>query len=183
MKSLKISGALFTAVEVKKAIHQVRGYCDDQGIRYAIATNGYSWIIFRAIKEDGSWKEGYARIFPSIDSIVEEFTYFWNLLSFEAISLGSLDKEFGLTITPERNLFRVLSRINNPDVPLLRNSLHTQLNPVITYFFEDIADPGHIDKLRNCYVYSETLRIASNEINVVINDAIPKFLKTKEQKI
>lgn len=75
-----------------------------------------------------------------------------------------------------------MSRINNPDVPLLRNSLHTQLNPVITYFFEDIADPGHIDKLRNCYVYSETLRIASNEINVVINDAIPKFLKDEGTK-
>jgi hypothetical protein len=182
MKSLKLNGAILTDKLIKQAIYQVRGYCDDLGVRYAIATNGYSWIVFRAIREDGSWKEGNARVFPSLHSVVDEFVYFWNLLSFESISNGGLDKEFGLTITPTRNLFRVLSRINNPDVPLLRNSLHTQLNPVITNFFEDIADPSHIDKLQNCYVYSKTITNASTEIDYVIKDAIPKFLKDEGTK-
>lgn len=182
MKSLKLNGAMLTVAAIKKAIVQVRGYCDDLGIRYAITTNGYSWIIFRAIKEDGSWKEGSARVFPSLKGIVDEFVYFWNLLAFESIATGSLDKEFGLTITPTRNLLRVLSRINNPDIPLLRNSLHTQLNPVITNFFEDITDPSHIDKLQNCYVYSKTIKNASAEIDYVIKDSIPKFLRDQGTK-
>ncbi len=53
MKSLRLNGAILTDTTIKKAIVQVRGYCDDLGIRYAIATNGYSWIIFRAINVDG----------------------------------------------------------------------------------------------------------------------------------
>lgn len=181
-KSLKINGPILSNNNIKSSIQQVRAYCDDLGVRYAIATNGYAWIIFRAIKENGSWKEGYAKIFGSIEDIVDRYTEFWNLLSFDAICAGALDKEFGLTITPQRNLYRVLDRINNPDVPLLRNSLHTQLNPIITHFFEDIADPNHIDTLKNCYVYSETLKIVTTGFNNVITDSIPKFLKDQGTK-
>jgi hypothetical protein len=176
-KTLKLSGPILSNTEIKEAITQVRSYCDDLGIRYAIATNGYSWIIFRAIKENGSWRDGTARLFTSIEYIISNYIEFWNLLSFDSICNGSLDKEFGLTISPERNLFRVLSRLNNPDIPLLRNSLHTQLSPVITHFFEDIADPEHLDTLQNCYVYSKSLKIAASDINYVIKDSIPKFLK------
>jgi hypothetical protein len=179
-KTLKVSGAILSDQNIKNVIKQVRGYCDDLGVRYAIATNGYSWIIFRAIKENGSWKDGNARIFSSIERILESFTEFWNLLSFDAICKGSLDKEFGLAITPQRQLRRVLSHLNNPDAPLLRNSLHTQLNPVITYFFEDIADPEHIEILKNCYVYSRSLTLAANDINYVIKDVMPKFIKDQK---
>jgi predicted type IV restriction endonuclease len=49
-RTLKLSGAILTDKEVREAIAQVRSYCDDGGIRYAIATNGYSWIVFRAIQ-------------------------------------------------------------------------------------------------------------------------------------
>jgi hypothetical protein len=176
-RSLKINGAILTSKNIKEAIVQVRSYCDDNGIRYAIATNGYSWIVFRAIKENGSWKEGYARIFPSLLYIKNNFIDFWNLLSFNALSSGSLDQGFGTTLSPQRNLDRVLSRLNNPDMPLLRNSLHTQLTPVITNFFEDIADPEHLNKLKNCYVYSESLRTTATDMNYVIKDRMPNFLK------
>jgi predicted type IV restriction endonuclease len=65
-RTLKLSGTLLTDKPVKDAVAQVRNYCDDAGIRYAIATNGNSWIVFRAIREDIGWREGLARIFPSI---------------------------------------------------------------------------------------------------------------------
>ena len=81
-KALKLSGALLTDKAISKAISQVRGYCDDVGIRYAIATNGNAWIVFRAIREDLPWREGYARIFPTLQYIESNFTEFWNLLSF-----------------------------------------------------------------------------------------------------
>ena len=59
-RTYKINGALLTEAEIKKAITQVRTYCIDEGIRYAIATNGYAWIIFRAIREDMAWRDGHA---------------------------------------------------------------------------------------------------------------------------
>lgn len=175
-KYYKINGSVSTDKAVNEAILQVRSYCDDGAIRYAIVTNGYTWIVFRAIREDMAWKEGSARVFYSIDDIIKSFTEFWNLLSYDCINKGSLDSEFSSTTTANRELSRVLNYLLQPDVPLLRNSLHTELHPIIRHFFEDIADPDYIETLENCYVYSTSIKTVANDINFVIKDAVPKFL-------
>src|SRR5712671_1835180 len=64
--SYSLDGTLFTDKNVREAIKQVHGYCDDAGIRYAIATNGYAWIVFRAIRDDMPWRKGRAIVFPSL---------------------------------------------------------------------------------------------------------------------
>ncbi len=176
-RSLKLSGSLLTEKSVADAIKQVRGYCDDAGIRYAIATNGNAWIVFRAIREDLPWREGNARIFPSIDFIIEHFTDFWNLLSFEAIQRGSLDEEFGSSVRRPRELHRVVARLFNADLPLQRNRLHAQLHPLIETIFEDIADQNALEILQSCYVHIGSLRIVAQDLNAVITDAIPRFLR------
>ena len=119
-KTLSLSGTLLTAKDIKEAIMQVRGYCDDAGIRYAVATNGYAWVIFRAIREDMPWRKGSARVFPTLEYIADHFTEFWNLLSFEAIQQGSLDEEFGPSRRIPRKLDRVVDRLFNADLPLER---------------------------------------------------------------
>jgi hypothetical protein len=93
-RTLKLNGTLVTNKQIREAVEQVRGYCDDAVIRYAIASNGYAWIVFRVIREDMPWREGNARIFGSLEYIEQNFTDFWNLLSFRAIERGSLDDEF-----------------------------------------------------------------------------------------
>src|SRR5207244_331698 len=50
-RSPTLDGAIITDPQIKQAIHQVRQYCDDIGVKFAIATNGYTWIIFRAIRD------------------------------------------------------------------------------------------------------------------------------------
>ncbi len=126
-RSLKISGAILTQKPIREAVGQVRGYCDDAGIRYAIATNGYAWVVFRAIREDKPWREGHARVFPSLEFIIGHFTDFWNLLSYDAICAGALDSEFGIPLRPQRRLVRVTSILFNADLPLQRNRIHAQL--------------------------------------------------------
>ena len=54
-RSLTLNGTLITDPEVKDAIYQARQYCDDKGVKFAIATNGYAWIVFRAIRDDMPW--------------------------------------------------------------------------------------------------------------------------------
>lgn len=175
-RNLRIDGALTTDHEVKAAVNQVRTYCDDGGIRYAIATNGYSWIVFRAISEEKPWRKGSARVFTSFDDIVANFTDFWNLLSYPAIARGSLDDEFGAPNRTPRQLLRVLERLFNADLPLQRNRLHAQLHPLLSAVFENIADQDTIDILQSCYVHSNSLRIVADDLNVIITDAIPQFL-------
>jgi hypothetical protein len=175
-KTLKIGGSLITNKPIKEALEQVRQYCDDAAIRYAVATNGYAWIIFRAIREDIPWRDGSARIFPSPEYIENNFTEFWNLLSFESIERGLLDDEFGPSTRIPRKLHRVVDRLFNADLPLERNRLHAQLHPLIQTIFQDIADQDPVEILQSCYVHAESLRIVATDLNAVIIDAIPKFL-------
>jgi hypothetical protein len=175
-RKLKLNGSLVTDVEVRDAINQVRGYCDDHSIRYAVATNGYTWLVFRAIREDIPWREGSAVVFPSLDYIVANFSEFWNLLSYEAISAGRLDSEFGTSHRPTRELYRVVDRLFNADLPLQRNRLHAQLQPLIRTIFEDIADQDQIEILQSCYVHSKTLKIVAQDLDLVITDSMPRFI-------
>lgn len=103
-RTLKLAGPILTDKAVAAALKQVRSYCDDGGIRYGIATNGHAWIIFRAIREDMSWRDGHAHVFQSLDNVEANFTEFWNLLSYEAILNGSLDAELGRLFAPADNL-------------------------------------------------------------------------------
>jgi hypothetical protein len=176
-KTLKLSGPLLTDKTIASVISQVRGYCDDAGIRFAVATNGYAWIVFRAIREDTPWREAHARIFPTLEQIESHFTDFWNLLSFAAIQKGSLDEEFGSSTRLPRKLLRVVDRLYNADLPLERNRLHAQLFPIIQTIFEDIADQDPIEILQSCYVHTGSLKIVTRDLNTVITDSIPAFIK------
>ncbi len=181
-RSLKLTGALTTDAQVKDAITQVRGYCDDAGIRHAIASNGYSWIIFRAVRDDMPWREGHARVYRSLEEIQERFTEFWNLLSYEAVLGGSLENEFGSAHRAERELHRVGDLLFNADLPLQRNRLHAQLTPLIGSIFSEIADQDQLEILQRCYVHSTSLRIVASDLNVVISDPMPGFLAAEGAK-
>jgi len=176
-KTLKLSGSLLTNKAISDAITQVRGYCDDGGIRYAIATNGDAWIVFRAIREDLPWRQGNARIFPTLQYVESHFTDFWNLLSFGAVQRGSLDEEFGPSKRTPRKLERVVDQLYGADLPLQRNRLHIQLHPLIQKIFEDIANQDPVEILQSCYVHAASLRIVAKDLNAVIVDAMPRFLK------
>jgi hypothetical protein len=176
-RHLKISGSLLTQAEVKAAVEQVRSYCAEEGIRYAIATNGYAWIVFRAMREDMPWREGAAVVFASFQDIAANFTLFWNLLAYQEICRGSLDAEFGSQLRIERQLNRVVDHLWNSDQPLQRNRLHVKLLPLVTAVFEDIADQAQIEILRKCYIHSHSLHIVARELGVVLTDEIPHFLR------
>lgn len=123
------------------------------------------------------WRNGSARIFPTLESVTERFSDFWNLLSFEAVQNGSLDEEFGSSVRPPRKLYRVVDKLFNANLPLQRNRLHAQLHPLIETIFEDIADQDPLEILQSCYVHTGSLKIVAQDLNTVITDSIPQFLK------
>ncbi len=175
-RSYKLDGAIVTDPNVGQAIYQVRGYCDDAGIRYAIATNGYAWIVFRAVRDDLPWKKGSATVFPSLEYIRDNFTGFWNLLSHEAIVAGSLHEEFDSALRVSRRLHRVVDRLFNADLPLRRNRLNGPLQPLIKLIFEDIADQDQLEVLQSCYIHSSSVRGAADYLDHLITESIPQFL-------
>ena len=175
-RSLKLTGSMLTIPEIKEAISQVRKYCDDLGIRYAVATNGYAWIVFRAIREDMGWRNGNALVFPSLEYITENFTFFWNILSYEAVSAGSLDTEFGSALRTSRESHRVINMLFNADLPLQRNRLNMELLPLVKLIFEDITNENQLEILQSCYVHYGSLKTVARDIDAAITDTMPAFL-------
>jgi hypothetical protein len=146
-------------------------------MRYAVATNGWCWIVFKAVREDMPWHKGSAKVFPSLEAVAHHFTDFWNLLGYESVQKGSLDAAFGQARAAPRGLHRVVDALFNSDVPLQRNRLHAQLSPLIRAIFEDIADQEQVEILQNCYVHDASLKVVARDLDVVVTDAIPVSLR------
>lgn len=175
-KTYSLSGVIVTEPDVKAAIEQVQRYCVEHGARYAIATNGYAWIVFRAVRDDIPWRKGTAWVFPSLQSIRDNLADFLQLLSHESILKGSLQEEFSQSIRTSRELRRVVGQLFNADLPLQRNRLNKDLEPIVKLVFDDIANQESTDVLRSCYIYSGTLTTVANDLDRVLTETIPKFL-------
>src|SRR5208337_3561904 len=89
-RTYKISGVISTSKKLIEAFNQVRAYCDDIGCKFAAVFNGYQIALFAAITIGKSWKEGQCIIYKSLEDIKNNFTQFWNSLSFDNLRKGSL---------------------------------------------------------------------------------------------
>lgn len=171
----KLNGSARTNEELYNAINQAHYYAVEKGIRYAVVTNGYAWLVFRALRDDMPWRDGHAIAFTSAGNIKNNFTEFWNILSWEAITSGNYETNF-LSVQPvKRNMFRVIDRLHNPDQLLSRNRLHIQLHPIVNRIFGDITDYDQVEILERCYIHTTTLRIVDRTLEFVIQDSIPHF--------
>ena len=180
-RRLKISGALTTDKMVSDAINQVQKYCSDTGTRYGVATNGFGFIIFRAIVDGAAWKDGKAIIFHDYNDVVSNFTEFWNLLSYEAVKDGKLDIAFRLSPINIRSYYRPIDHIIDADATYGRNPFNSALKPFVEQFFGDIAAQRAIDTLKHCYVYSRPVQIIDKDLKITIKDNIPDFASQTKQ--
>lgn len=171
----RLNGSIKTNRGLYETIEQVQRYCSEQGVRYAVVTNGYAWIAFRAVRDDIPWRMGQAVAFSSAGVIKKEFVKFWNTLSAEAVFSGRIESAFGSTPPVTRKLLRVLDSLFNPDQLLTRNRLHGQLWPIIERIFGDIAEQDEIEILQRCYVHTNTLKIVDENLKMVITDSVPHF--------
>ncbi len=83
---------------------------------------------------------------------------------------------------PSRKLLRVVDTLFNADLPLRRNRLNTDLQPVIELIFKDIADQAQIEILQSCYVHTGSLKIVQNDLDHIITQSIPQFLVAEGTK-
>ncbi len=180
-RNYKISGSLTTDKAINSAISQVQRYCSDIGCRFAAVTNGFTYIIFRAISEGRPWKDGQAIIFNDYNDIVSNFTEFWNLLSYEAVKDGKLDNEFRLHSSRIRSFYRPIEYIVDSDATYERNPFNAALRPFLDQFFGDIANQETVDVLKSCYVYSRPIQAIDKSLNLSIRDEIPKFVSIAKQ--
>ena len=84
MATVNVGGQVLKPVAA--AISQATRYCADVGATYAAISDGERWAFFRAIRNDGRPpREGKAFVFPSLKAVLEDFSTFYELLSFSAL--------------------------------------------------------------------------------------------------
>lgn len=174
-RRLRLSGSLRGNSQLQDAVTQVQRYCVDQGARYAVATNGYSFVIFQAVTEGKKWRSGYAVIFNSPRDVEDDFTTFWNLLSYDSVSNGGLDNYFRGADAAPREYHRPIAKLLEADATYGRNPLTLALHPYVERFFGDIGSQDTIEILDHCYVHSKPTQVIDKELKLVIRDHIPHF--------
>src|ERR1051325_10916461 len=187
-RRLRLSGSLRTNKELQAAVTQVQRYSVDQGARYAVATNGYAFLIFQSVTEGKPRKTAQAVVFSGPRDIEEDFTQFWNLLSYESVSNGGLDTFFRGADAVPREYHRPIAKLLEADATYGRNPLTLALHPYIERFFGDIGSQDTVEILDNCYVHSRPTQVIDSELKLVIRDHIPGFavgaaqLRTSEEQ-
>jgi hypothetical protein len=154
---------------------QAQKYCSDGGFRFGVATNGYSFIIFRGITDGSRWKSGTAIVFNDLKTIESNFVEFLNLLSYDAVKDGLLDEAFRAGNTTNREFHRPIAGIVDRDATYGRNSFNVGLRPYVERFFGDIASQNAVQILEKCYVKSTPIQVIDSDLKIQIRDSIPRF--------
>lgn len=177
-RNYKIDGTISECKDLIKAMEQVHSYCAERGVKIAIVTNGYQYVIFEALNLRGdSWREGKCVVFNGFEDIKLNFGQFFKHLNKNSVSNGSLhsllsDKNETL------NFIRPLDRVPNRNSVLNRNYLHPYIVPFIDFIFTDIVSPKKIDVLTKCYTYEKAIPSTDEEgIKQLFVDRVPHYAK------
>ena len=167
-----LSGVMRDWKNAWSAIKQAKEYCDHQGARYALITNGRQYIAFKAISERGSWEKGHAIVLGSPSILRENFSLFYECLSRYTISQDRLSEvAFPKEIPLFREKPRTLIKIPNSGY---RNELYSILDAAFRDILLDVPQ-NNPDFLRECYCSSEDAMRYSGHLSGVLVDPLPNF--------
>ena len=160
VRHLKISGS-----GLKKTIagrNQAVSYAAPNGISIAVLTDGISWVIFKTFISGSNFKDKEAIVFPSIESVLYDFSMFFELLSkfhyrnklFNSIFDKIHQKR--LLITQE-----LIPAIPENDIKINRKTdIAFDLDKVFSSFFSRLSGDEDEDLLIECFVETRESRIA-----------------------
>lgn len=144
---------------IADAIAQGMSYALNRGIPYAAVSNGWQLIAFLASRTDGVPPlDGDALVFPTIQSIVDDFRLAWDNLSCEGTQEQTLSRTLARP-RPRLAVPRLSTKI--PHYPgLARRHEHQQtLQMLASVFVEDLASLEENERrfLISCYSPSGAL--------------------------
>lgn len=156
----KISGpVLRPAIE---GIRQAASYCHPLGIQLSVLTDGFLWIVFLPWVPNDSYTERQAIVFPSFEALLDDFSLFYELLSWE----HSAKKTFRVIFDAIHENRLVLDRhLTSPMLPsdnriVQKSGLSFDLESVFDGFFAGLSGDNDADMLMDCFVETRESKIA-----------------------
>jgi hypothetical protein len=170
----KISGVISKNSNLIAAMKQVRAYCFDTGIKYAIVTNGFQYVLFESFVPGKDWSEGTCIIFKSLLDIIQNFIIFWNIFSKDAVIAGSfidyIEKQ-----KSSLQFSKLINEVYNPEQKWERNRIYTYLADIVDFVFTEIIDNTKIKILRKCYVFDRSNQSLGKDLDNFFIDKLPYF--------
>jgi hypothetical protein len=145
--------------QIRNAVKQAIGYCQQRGIAVGAIANGTQVATFIASRQDGVAPEkGHALVFSSLKDMATDFRSLWDNLSrvgtdsyklFETLRMSTANPP------PERLSRRLIGYPGFKN----RNSIQTELRTLGDLFLFDVANQPELseDFVRECYCESGAL--------------------------
>ena len=160
----------------KDVVSQIKRYLYEVGLQYAVITNGHQFIIGKFVNTDGSdWKTNKCLIFNGLDDIDSRFTVFYNILSKNSISENT-----GFSVYLEESVQKegktILSTLSEKDAELVRNSLSSELTPIIDKLFGElnsINETLNTELIKECFIENNEIKKNRSEIERLFADIPP----------
>src|SRR5579864_1193987 len=188
VKNLRLAGVVRTVKNLQTHISQVFGYCSNNGIEYAVVTNGLQYVIFRAIRTDGIHiGQGRVIVFPSFDDIEQRFVEFWSLLARPNVENNSLVRAFQPDAAVLFQYKRLADQVHTYREKVSRNRLSRDLEPLLAEYMGEIAGVEQApEKLKRLYVrstaLSEVLEAVGQKISLSLSATIKQSGRVIEPK-
>ena len=161
--------------DAQTGLTQAQNYCMNNGITFAVLTSGLEWIAYLAIREQGRKpSEGKLIVFPSLESISQDFSQFWDLFSRQAVLEDTykirIREVEGFRIQPLEELKPILKP--NDRKFLAKSQLALDLDKVFKEFFSSMAGQNDPEMLAQCFVESKESKEADVNLETIANSLI-----------
>lgn len=156
-------------------LKQAQGYCVDTGTTFAVLTSGVEWIAYWAVREYGKKpSEGKVIVFPSLESISQDFAQFWDLFSRQS----AIEERFkirireieGLKIQSSETLKPILKPGEIKFLP--KSQFALDLDRVFKEFFSSMAGQNDPEMLAQCFVESKESKEADINLEKIASTLI-----------
>lgn len=159
-----------------ETIKQASNYCYDNGVTYAVITNGAEWMVLQLVPKPGKSLDNMKGVyFGNIFSETFYFDHFYELLSKEHVASGNLESHLSeINYSPSP----ICKTLKNDFGSLVWNSFQKELYVDEFYreFFGDIVNSNQLDMLEHCFVSDSKLEQYSGDLKRILRDTPPTFL-------
>lgn len=173
---LKVGGSGLD--EARKGIEQASNYCFQEGVDLSVLTNGTTWIVFRASRNDGKRPaDGKAAVFNSLDIVSESFQVFYELLGREhlvnRVYRAILDEQEGFKLLPKEPLFSPYDITSG--IAVYKSEHARDLEEVFDSFFSTISGDNDKSLLLKCFVESKESQHAEKVLARITSEVLEQI--------
>ncbi|QQX59717.1 hypothetical protein [Pseudomonas chlororaphis] len=149
------------AKNAQPKLKQAEMYCLDVGVQFCAITNGFEWIGHWPIRGDGRPKKDYKiATFPTLKSIEDDFSAFYELFSIEGVTQDLYKYYFheseGMSVTHSEPL--LAAKIESQSSMMRKTDLARDIDKVFSSFFSSMSGDHDPDMIIDCFVESKESR-------------------------